>query len=333
MSEPERIDILVAGGGPAGCVAALGLARAGFEVALATVPRRPEVAEGLSARVVRLLDQPGYERTRAMLGTSVRRQASWNGATADANAEWVVDRAAFDRSLLEDVAAAGIRIVAGSLRAVRRIDDEWHAQGWRAGFLVEARGRRAPGPRRHGPPAVALAQTWSGLAPRASTAVAPFESGFAWFATTGDGRGSLQLVVSPDLGQQDMKGLLAAVPEARDWLDGASPCSKVSARHAGMSRARVPIEPERIRIGDAALALDPLSGHGVFEAIASATAAVPVVSTLLRRPGDAAVCPGFLRGTRRAGLPALCPHRPRLLPARATLAERAVLEGAAALAG
>ncbi len=83
-----------------------------------------------------------------------------------------------------------------------------------------------------------------------------------------------------------------AVP-ARAWLEGASPCSPVSVRHAGTSRAQVLVEPARIRIGDAALALDPLSGHGVFEALASATAAVPVVTTLLRRPADAALARAF----------------------------------------
>jgi hypothetical protein len=60
-----------------------------------------------------------------------------------------------------------------------------------------------------------------------------------------------------------------------------------------MSRALAPLEASRIRIGDAALALDPLSGHGVFEALASATAAVPVVTTLLRRPADAALARAF----------------------------------------
>jgi len=295
MTRIDRVEILVAGGGPAGCVAALGLARAGFEVALVTMPRRPAVAEGLSARVVRFLEQPGYERTRAALGPGVRRQASWNGRTTDANLEWVVERAAFDRALLDDVAAAGIRIALAPLRDLRWSDGAWHAQAWRAGFLVEARGRRAPGRRRHGPPAIALAQSWSGLAPRACTAIAPFEGGFAWFATEGHGRGSLQLVVAPTE-RATPAALLAsamhAVP-ARAWLEGASPCSPVSVRHAGTSRAQVLVEPARIRIGDAALALDPLSGHGVFEALASATAAVPVVTTLLRRPADAALARAF----------------------------------------
>jgi flavin-dependent dehydrogenase len=296
MTDADRTDILVAGGGPAGCVAALALAQAGFRVALVTAPRRPAVVEGLSARVVRFLDQPGYQRTRATLGPSIRREASWNGRATSANLEWVVERAAFDRALLYDVRAAGIQVAIAPLRGLRYADGEWQAEAggraYRAGFLVEARGRRAPGRRRHGPPAIALAQSWGGLAAAARTAVAPFEGGFAWLATAGDGRGSLQLVTAPP-GHAARALPLAAVPAAGTWLEGGRPCSPVAARHAGTSRAEAPLEPARIRIGDAALALDPLSGHGVFEAIASATAAVPVVTTLLRRPADAPLARAF----------------------------------------
>src|SRR5919108_3155882 len=296
MTHTEWADVLVAGGGPAGCAAALGLARAGFEVVLVSAPRRPAVVEGLSERVVRFLEQAGCDRTRATLGPSVRREASWNGRTTSANLEWVVERASFDRALLEDVSAAGIHVSIASLRGLCCVDGAWQAlagaHAYGANFLVEARGRRAPGRRRHGPAAVALAQTWTGLAPRACTAVAPFEGGFAWFATAGSGRGSLQLVISPP-GRAGRDALLASVPPALAWLEGASPCSPVAVRHAGTSRALAAIEPSRIRIGDAALALDPLSGHGVFEALASATAAVPVVTTLLRRPADAPLARAF----------------------------------------
>lgn len=295
-----RADILIAGGGPAGCAAAFGLARAGFRVVVMTTPRRRLVTEGLSARVVRFLEQAGHERTRATLGPSVRREASWNGATTAANLEWVVEREVFDRALLEDVSAAGVHMVIAPVRRLRLVEDQWQAEAgghaYRARFLVEARGRRAPGRRHHGPPAIALAQTWSGLPPRPRTAIAPFADGFAWFATAGNGRGSLQLVVAPGTPAEREASLaerLASVPPAQAWLAGGSPVGPATIRHAGTSRAQAPLEPARIRIGDAALALDPLSGHGVFEALASATAAVPVVTTLLRRPADAALARAF----------------------------------------
>ena len=312
----ERTEILVVGGGPAGCTAALGLARSGFEVVLAATPRRPAVSEGLSERVVRFLEQTGHERALATLGPSVRREASWHGATTSANVEWVVEREAFDRALLEDVSAAGVRTVMVPVRRLRLAEDHWQAEAgghaYRARFLVEARGRRAPGRRHHGPPAIAFAQTWTGLRRQACTAVAPFAEGFAWFATVGNGRGSLQLIVAPGTPAEREASLaerLASVPPAQAWLEGGRPLGPAIVRHAGTSRAQAPLEPARIRIGDAALALDPLSGHGVFEALASATAAVPVVTTLLRRPADAALArafyeerieQGFLRFARTA---------------------------------
>lgn len=295
----QRADIVVAGGGPAGCAAALGLTRAGFKVVLITTPRRPAVVEGVSARVVQFLEQDGYGRTRATLGPGLRREATWNGATSDANPEWIVERDAFDRALLQDVQAAGIPIAFAPLRTLRLMNGKWHAEAGRdsfiVDFLVEARGRRAPGRRQHGPAAIALAQRWTGLRPQARSAVAPFAEGFAWFATAGNGEGTLQLVVAPPgrAERETMGARLASVPEARAWLEGGSPSGAVMARHAGTSRARVPIDRARIRIGDAALALDPLSGHGVFEALASATAAIPVVTTLLRRPDDAGLPRAF----------------------------------------
>ena len=296
MRGDTQADILVVGGGPAGCTAALGLAQSGFKVVLVTTPRRPAVSEGLSERVVRLLEQTGHERALATLGPSVRREASWHGTATSANVEWVVERAAFDRALLEDVSAAGVRTAIAPVRRLRLAENHWQAEAggdvYRGSFLVEARGRRAPGRRHHGPAAIALVQTWSGLPRRACTAVAPLAEGFAWFAATGNGRGSLQLVVAPESAAErevSLAGRLASVPPAQAWLDGGRPCGPVTVRHAGTSRTQASLEPARIRIGDAALALDPLSGHGVFEALASVTAAVPVVTTLLRRPADAAL--------------------------------------------
>jgi len=49
------------------------------------------------------------------------------------------------------------------------------------------------------------------------------------------------------------------------------------------------------RVGDAAFAVDPLSGQGIFEAVATGLAAVPVVNTLLRRPQDRSLAEEFYR--------------------------------------
>ena len=83
--------ILIAGGGPAGCVAARGLVELGHSVRLITAPRRPTV-EGLSERVLRALEASGCQRALAVIGPAVVREAGWNGVPSAANRERVVAR-------------------------------------------------------------------------------------------------------------------------------------------------------------------------------------------------------------------------------------------------
>jgi flavin-dependent dehydrogenase len=300
----EDIDILVAGGGPAGCIAAIGLAALGFRVQLIGAPRRPTV-EGLSERVLQALEASSCPRALAAVGPAVRREASWNGLASAANREWVVARARFDAALLEDAAAAGVEVAAGHVTRLARSAEAWSAQTGRgerfaSRNLVEARGRRAAGRRLRGPATTALGRLFEGVPAAARTAVAGFRDGWAWYASTGDGRGALQIVMSsaaPLPGRRALpaffENLQGEVAEARGWLGAGRAIGEIAARHAETSRAAAPIEDGLIRVGDAALAMDPLSGHGVFEAIASAKAAIPVVNTLLRRPHDAALARAF----------------------------------------
>jgi flavin-dependent dehydrogenase len=300
----QQTDILIAGGGPAGCIAALGLVRLGHSVRLITTPRRPTV-EGLSERVLQALAAAGCRRALATVGPAVRREASWNGVASAANREWVVVRTPFDAALLADAVAAGVDIAAGRVTKLARVADGWWIETGRGerflgSHLVEARGRRAPGRRLHGPATTALGRMFQGAPTEARTAVAGFPHGWTWYASTGDGCGALQIIVSSARrlpGRRELPGfferLLDDVPEARTWLGAGRAVGDISARHAETSRAAVPLEDGLIRVGDAALAMDPLSGHGVFEAIASAKAAAPVINTLARRPADAALAHAF----------------------------------------
>jgi flavin-dependent dehydrogenase len=89
------------------------------------------------------------------------------------------------------------------------------------------------------------------------------------------------------------KALVDEIGPVWDWLGAGYAAGEVFARHADASRTNAPIEDGLIRVGDAALAMDPLSGHGVFEAIASARAAAAVINTILRRPDDAELARAF----------------------------------------
>ncbi|MEZ5932106.1 MAG: tryptophan 7-halogenase [Alphaproteobacteria bacterium] len=288
----ERYDII--GGGPAGCVAAKGLTAAGYRTALITRDRRPAVIEGLSARVIQAIRDLGFLSDDAVPEPPVAREASWQGLTSSTNREWLVDRQRLDHAFRRETAAAGVAMIDARIARIGRTQEAWtiaaaDGRTWRAGFLIEARGRAAGGRRLRGPSTTALSRPYRRLAPCARSAVAAWRRGWAWFATLGDGTGSLQLAFASPLPKRDdlsafWDQAIGEIDEANDWLHDAEPAAGLAVRHAETSRVEAVIAGGVIRIGDAALAMDPLAGHGVFEAVASATSALPVVRTILERP-------------------------------------------------
>jgi len=95
--------------------------------------------------------------------------------------------------------------------------------------------------------------------------------------------------------------LVSNLPEATAWLGpDAVPLDGVTGRDAGATLQDEIITARMLRVGDAAFAIDPLSGHGMFEAAGGAMAAAPVINTLLRRPEDAALAMEFFE-TRARG--------------------------------
>ncbi|MDH3920248.1 MAG: FAD-dependent oxidoreductase [Rhodospirillales bacterium] len=313
---PPRHDVLVLGAGPAGVVAARGLRAAGYSVALVGAPRPFDAFEGLSERAAEGLGSAGCHEALGRLGAEVRRVATWNGETSDANRETLVDRQAFDAGLRRDAAAAGATVLDGRIKRVEETAEGWRVTGRagenqafdiEAGFLVEARGRAAPaggaGGRR-GPATTALIRRWrlpSGGAPR--TALAAFESGWCWFADLGTGEALFQVMAASGSGELPARpGLevfyddrLATIPEAAVWLAEAAPLGGVQARAAGPVLAGTLLGPTFARVGDAAFAVDPLSGNGMFQAVAVALALPAVVNTLIRRPQDRALAESFYR--------------------------------------
>lgn len=306
-----EFDILVLGGGPAGAAAAIGLARVGHRVAVVASPRPFDACEGFSERTVEGLRRAGCAAAVARLGDPALRQAAWNGITVEANRETLVDRHAFDAALAEDMAAAGVSVVAGRAGAVTERAGGWHvavrcsdgaSAELSAGFLIEARGRAAPaaGARRHaGPATTAVLRCFQGPPAAPGSAVVPFAAGWAWMARLADGRRYVQFAVSSEAVPNRaglaayFDALLDELPEAAAWRDGAQAAGPVAARSAGPVLHPAPVGPRRLRIGDAALAVDPLSGNGLFQALSTGLMTVAVVNTLLRRPEDASLAASF----------------------------------------
>lgn len=306
----RAFDIAVLGTGPAGITSALGLTRLGYRVAVLGRARPYPALEGLAERARVGLRHLGCCRALAAPGVRAERHAHWNGARFSGNHEWLIDRAHFDAALREDVRDAGVTLLDGRVERCR-----WQVPLWwidrrgpepatvTAHWLIEARGRAAPrqpgSPR--GPLTVALAQCWQlAHAMAASTRVIPQADGWLWFATLGDGSALVQWFGDARLPPkarlaEHYRARLATVPEAREWLAGARAIGELNARQAHTQRAAEVIAEHSARVGDAALATDPLSGHGIYQALAGALSLIPVLNTLWRHPERATLARTFYR--------------------------------------
>jgi flavin-dependent dehydrogenase len=310
MSAALQRGTVVLGAGPAGAAVALGLRRLGHAVTVIGVPRAFDAIEGVSERVVAGLRGVGIEAALAAIAAPSPRRATWAGATTALNSERLVDRAAFDRLLWHELQDHRIECLAARVLRWQPGDEGHRLQLQRpddtqtlplcARFVVEARGRLAPHLPQgviRGPETVAL--LWRGQgAPggEAGSAVESLPEGWAWCARLPDGAVALQLTVDssavtlPPRAQLGafIRQRLAGVASALPFL--AIPAAEVhaQARTSGAVCAPEVCGAGWLRVGDAAMAADPLSGNGIFQSLSSALQAPMVVHTLLNHPADVA---------------------------------------------
>lgn len=306
MAEPR---ILVLGAGPAGAAAAIGLRRLGYSVAVISEWRRFAAVEGVSQRVLEGLRHAGLVHAMASAAPPAPRRVHWNGAAHGVNQECLVDRPVFDAALREDLRRAGVELIEARVRSV-----ESSAAGHRlylepggvqhADFLVEARGRQAPlaAGRLRGPETVSLLNFWRQAPGVAASAVESLSDGWAWMARLADGRCYWQItldVASAGLPPREQLPVYCAERRRHSALVaeifGAAALQPAEV-HARSSTAILFHDcggANWLRVGDAAMAVDPLSGNGIFQSLSSALQAPAVINTLLRHPERAELALGF----------------------------------------
>lgn len=302
-------DVAVIGGGPAGLTAAIRLAGMDLRVALVyRAPRRRNPGEHLSFGVASILDFIGCtailevaaaRRVHAMnvawRGTSVE-SASVNGASAG----WIVDRSAFDAGLLAAARYSGVAVHEGQVAASARDASGWKllvreagggSREWAARQVLQATGRDESTARcsTH-ERLLAMEGTFAIGGARTEVAVEALADGWMWGAQ-----------VAPD----EYRVMLYADPRAVRGSCGASMRSRVGAALSA-SRLFSALPADRVRpgnawnatpyfdrswrgdrwwrIGDAALAVDPVSGTGVEKSMRLALQAAVAVNTLLADP-------------------------------------------------
>ncbi|MEZ5592751.1 MAG: tryptophan 7-halogenase [Gammaproteobacteria bacterium] len=304
--------IAVLGGGPAGGTVALGLARLGYSVTLATRPRPFDALEGISERVLAGLRGAGFQHALHAIPEPTPRYAHWNGVSNQANTERLVQRASLDRAIQQDLEAGGVQVLSGRVQRVNQseqgyqIDITGNGAGWQlnAEVLIEARGRRAPSSgsaRLHGPATVSLLQRWQGPPLQDRSAVQSFADGWAWMAAKADGYRYLQLTLDTEKQslppRQELARLcwerLQQLESAQVFLAGAHPAGPVVARASTPLLNREAVGENWIRVGDAAMAVDPLSGNGIFQSLSSALLAPVVINTLLNKPSQKELAQAF----------------------------------------
>ncbi|WP_194790657.1 NAD(P)/FAD-dependent oxidoreductase [Pseudomonas sp. UFMG81] len=300
--------ILILGAGPAGAATALGLRRLGYAVTLVSDWRRFAAVEGVSQRVLDGLRHGGLGGALAQATTAAMREVHWNGDRLRLNEEFLIDRQRFDQALRDDLRRAGIELIEGRVREVRwdaarqvQLDDDRVLTG---DFLVEARGRQAPlsEGRLRGPETVSLLNLWQGPPGTPASAVESLADGWAWMARLADGRCYWQVTLDAASAELPGKARLADYCAARRrdsslvaamFGEQAFAPAQVYARSSTAILAGVCAGQDWLRVGDAVMAVDPLSGNGIFQSLSSALQAPVVINTLLRRPDRAALAQRF----------------------------------------
>ena len=314
-------EVCVVGAGPAGCVFAARMAQLGHQVRLIEQARFPRsrLGESLSpgvtpllkaAKLERALDAQRVTRVRSVWvdwadGPRLREDPREQGM--------IVDRGAFDLGLIESARAFGVEV-----RQPARVLDRRREDGrWRltigidgrtetldADFLAEAGGRGAASGRRRmrtGAPTLAVFAYWRAARLPPTPRIEAGEDAWFWGVPLPNGIYNTLAFVDPKAFGAAPGALtprfLDALARSRLMEDcrDAERVGPVRAVDATPYLADDVVDAHSIRLGDAALAIDPISSSGVQKAIQSALSGAVVANTLVRRPEAADLAMGFYR--------------------------------------
>jgi flavin-dependent dehydrogenase len=296
----ESFDIAVVGAGPAGSVLALRLAQLGKHVALIekTAEFGPRPGEALTPGLLPLLATAGlrarFEAARCLKFRSA--QILWAGRSRRADESgFIVDRARLDSLLLAAAVEAGVCLIRPARITERAFERAWslrldNGRTLTARYLADAAGRaRMLDGRKvaNGASTFALCGYWSDVdASCRDTFVEATLCAWYWGAPLDDGIFSaMAFVDAPKARLQRYAGLIEASRLLAPRLQRAR-CLHLGVCDATPFIDLAPVDETSIKVGDAALCIDPLSAQGVQTAVGTALHGAAVINTILDRPDD-----------------------------------------------
>src|SRR5258708_16840021 len=315
-------DVCVMGAGPAGSTFAARMAQLGHQVHLIERNRFPRrhLGDSLSPGVMTLLSAADLHETVEAAGFP-RVSCVWvkwaDGPRLreDPGAKGLlVDRGEFDLRLLERARSLGVRVHQPA-RVLEQIWDgaKWHlpidadgtSKSLDPDFVADARGRRNASPNRQmktGASTLAVYGYWRGASLPATPRIEAGDDGWDLARPLPDATYNTLVFVDPDWFRsapgstmsERFLGLISRSSLMEDCRD-VELTAPVRAIDATPYLGNDCVAPTRIQLGDAALAIDPISSSGVQKAIQSALSGAIVANTLLRRPESTDAALSFYR--------------------------------------